>query len=316
MTSCSLRKESSTATKQSWLSGSQTTFTNWLNQQVLVPTPDTIDATIAGDPTVELLGPYAQGEAGTELIKVRRTCFVPPKYVGMFLSGALTPREAWERVRGQIVIDGKEIACKALVKYLQAALTRSIAHGEPLLALADAPLAPLADGLLLEHRQRILVDDLPELNIAVSQRQQDQIAVCLSELVRDNQVAREEARQEKQREKSKSLEDMLGDTGVQKLMRWSQVAQVTDVEEVWRDLAKAKKAQQLGVLQWAIDRVKEDLGETELQFIVTPAILDMVKGLKFKIITNDPLSLVSGLFTLFRSLSHYRQLSPSSFSTQ
>ena len=74
-----------------------------------------------------------------------KTCFVPPQYVGMFLgAGALTPREAWERVRGQLVIDGNEIACRALVKYLQAALTRSTANGDPLLELPDAPTASLA----------------------------------------------------------------------------------------------------------------------------------------------------------------------------
>jgi hypothetical protein len=64
-------------------------------------------------------------------------------------------------------VSGKEIACKALVKYLQASFTQSVlvlvAQGEPLLAiLSDAPprMPPsLVDSLLLEHCQRILVDD-------------------------------------------------------------------------------------------------------------------------------------------------------------
>jgi hypothetical protein len=78
-----------------------------LNQQLLVPTPATIDATLAGSPEAELLRPYTQGEAGTELlIKVRRSCVVPTKYVGMLLGEPLSPREPWERVRGPIVIDG------------------------------------------------------------------------------------------------------------------------------------------------------------------------------------------------------------------
>jgi hypothetical protein len=258
-----------------------------LNQQVLVPAPATIDATIAGQPDLELLGPYAQGEAGTELIKVRRTCFLPPKYVGMFLGNPLSPCEAWERVRGQIVIDGNDVACRALVKYLQAALTRPAANVEPLLSLAEAPTAPVADAALLEHRRRILVEDFPELGEETERRQQDQIAISLGELVRDNQAAREEARQEKQREKAKSVEDMLGETGVQKLLRWSQVESSADLQDVWRDLAKAKKAQQLGVLQWAVDKVKEDIGESELQFIITPAILEMVKSLRLVMVTTN-----------------------------
>jgi hypothetical protein len=261
-----------------------------LNQQILVPSPATIDATIASQPDVEYLGPYAQGEAGTELIKVRRTCFVPPKYVGMFLGEPLTPKEAWERVRGQIVIDGREEACRALVKYLQAAITRSVANAEPSLALGDAPTAPLADAMLLEHRQRILAEDFPELNMEVERRQQDQIAVSIGELVRDNQAAREEARQDKQRDKAKGVEELLGEIGVQKLMRWCQIEVTTDLQDIWPDLAKAKKAQQLGVLQWAIDKVKEELGESELQFIVTPAVLEMVKCLRFVMTTTNHVS--------------------------
>ncbi|CAK9059248.1 CvfB_WH domain-containing protein (Fragment), partial [Durusdinium trenchii] len=238
-----------------------------LNQQLLVPAAGTIDTTLAGQPDIKMLGPYAQGEAGTELIKVRRTCFVPPKYIGMFLGDPLTPREAWERVRGHLVTDGTEVACRALVKFLQAAITVPAIGEEPVLSLTEAPTAPLADALLLEHRRRIVCEDFPELSLEAERRQHDQIAVSIGELVRDNQAAREEARQEKQREKAKGIEDMLGTTGVQKLLRWSQVEVVTDVQDIWRDLAKAKKAQQLGVLQWAIDRTKEELGESELQFI-------------------------------------------------
>ena len=261
-----------------------------LNQQLLVPMPATIDATLAAQPEIELLGPYVQGEAGTELIKVRRTCFVPPRYVNMFLGIPLTPREAWERVRGQIVIDGQERACHPFIKYLQASLTRSGANAEPALALPEPPTAPLADSVLLEHRQRILSEDFPELDVEAGRHQQDQIAISIGELVRDNQTARAEARHEKQQERAKGVEELLGATGVQKLLRWSQVEQSTDLQEVWRDLAVAKKAQQLGVLQWAVDKVKEELGESELQFIITPAILDMVKNLRFAMTTNDHVS--------------------------
>lgn len=59
-----------------------------INQQVIVPMSDTIDATLAGDPTLKLLGLYTQGGAGTELIKLH----------------ALTPCEARERVSDQLVM--------------------------------------------------------------------------------------------------------------------------------------------------------------------------------------------------------------------
>lgn len=213
-----------------------------------MPAPGTIDATLAGQPDVELLG---------------------------------------QRVRGQIVVDGNEASCRALIKYLQAALTRPAINTDPLLSLAEAPTAPLADALLLEHRRRILCEDFPELDWEAGRRQQDQIAVSIGELVRDNQAAREEAKQEKQREKAKGIDEMLGETGVQKLLRWSHVETCAELQDIWHDLAKAKKAQQLGVLQWAVDKVKDELGESELQFIITPAVLETVRGLKFAMVTND-----------------------------
>jgi hypothetical protein len=77
-----------------------------------VLTPVTIDTMYATQLEATILGPYAQGKPGTELIKVQRTCFVPPKYVPLFLGAPLTPREAWERVRAQLVIDGQ---CQALL---------------------------------------------------------------------------------------------------------------------------------------------------------------------------------------------------------
>jgi hypothetical protein len=258
-----------------------------LPQQILVPTPVTIDTVFATEPAAILLGPYAQGEPGTELIKVRRTCFVPPKYVPLFLGAPLTPREAWERVRGQIVIDGQQVACLALIKYLQAALTRQGAGAAPALALTEAPVPPLADSLLLDHRQRILEEDFPELADTQARAQQNLIADRLGELVQENRSAREQERAEKEQEKTKDPKELLGDVGVQKLLRWGHVSMTSELPAVWKELVKAKKAQQLAVLQWAVDKAKDEMGETELQFVISPAVLELVKNLRFVMLTPN-----------------------------
>jgi hypothetical protein len=262
-------------------------YFNQLNQQLLVPSVATIDTVFAAQPEAEFLGPYAQGEAGTELIKVRRTCFVPPRYVSMFLPGPIKPREAWERVRGQIVTEGQEVACQALIKYLQAAVTRAAAGAAPALSLADAPVAPLADALLLDHRQRILDEDFPQLNQQLAGLQQNQIAASLGELVRDNRVARELERADKKKNKDKDPQEMLGEVGLQKIIRWSHVETAADLQAIWKDLAKAKKSQQLAILQWAVDKEKDELGDTELQLIVSPAHLELVKNLRFTMLTPN-----------------------------
>ena len=258
-----------------------------INQQLLVPTAATIDTVLAAHPEAELLGPYAQAEAGTEIIKVRRTCFVPPRYVPMFLAGPIMPRDAWERVRGQIVVEGQEVACQALIKFLQAAITRAVAGAAPLVSLVESPVAPLADALLLDHRQRILEEDFPQLNHQLIGLQQDQIAASLGELVRDNRAARDMERADRIKVKENDPQEMLGEVGLQKIIRWSHVETSAELQAIWKDLAKAKKSQQLAILQWAVDKVKDELGDTELQFIVSPAHLEMVKNLRFTMLTPN-----------------------------
>ena len=94
--------------------------------------------------------PYNQNDADTELIHVRRTCYIPPCYVSLFLlCEPLSPRQVWDCVRGQIVVDNKVAACAALVDFLQAVLVTSQQGRPPLLTLAVPPTAPVADAVLL-----------------------------------------------------------------------------------------------------------------------------------------------------------------------
>ena len=96
----------------------------WLNSyfhqvggQLRVGTSALIDTALAGDPNAENLGPYVAADADTECIRYRRTCYVPPAYVPLFLAGPLTPREAWTIVKGQIDTDNNAAQCKPLVDY-------------------------------------------------------------------------------------------------------------------------------------------------------------------------------------------------------
>jgi hypothetical protein len=94
-------------------------------------------------------------------------------------------------------------------------------------------------------------------------------------------VAREEARQETQRKHAKGVEELLGATSVQKLLHWSTAVEIIiGPQEVCMTCQPRSKVKQLKVLQWDVDKkVKEELGESELEFIITLAILDMVKNL-------------------------------------
>ena len=53
---------------------------------VHVPSAAVIDATIAGDLDLKMLGPYGAGDTGVESIRCPKTVYVPAPYVGLLLS--------------------------------------------------------------------------------------------------------------------------------------------------------------------------------------------------------------------------------------
>ena len=54
-----------------------------------------IDDAFAVDPNVQMVGPFAIGDAGTERVRVRRSVYVPPMFVSLLLDEEMTPRDAW-----------------------------------------------------------------------------------------------------------------------------------------------------------------------------------------------------------------------------
>ena len=66
-----------------------------LAPDVLVPSAAAIDASIASDPDLKMLGPYGAGDAGVESIRCRKAVYVPAPYVGLLLGSDLTPIKAW-----------------------------------------------------------------------------------------------------------------------------------------------------------------------------------------------------------------------------
>jgi hypothetical protein len=66
---------------------------------------------LAADPAVNLVGPFGNDDAGTEVIRVRHTILVPFRYVRLLLQMPLTPKEAWIQVAGAVIADGNHVAC-------------------------------------------------------------------------------------------------------------------------------------------------------------------------------------------------------------
>ena len=102
------------------------------------------------------------------MVRVRRTCFVPPAYVPAFLASNLTPKEAWQQVGSRIINENREQDCVALMDFLRVSMTRA-GVGQLSFLAVQAPTAPVADAILLNHRRHIIERDFPALNAALPQ---------------------------------------------------------------------------------------------------------------------------------------------------
>ena len=270
-----------------------TSYFHQVGGQHRVGTVASIDTALAGDPNAEHLGPYAAADADTECIRYRRTCYVPPVYVPLFLAGPLTPREAWIAVKGQIDTDNNAVSCAPLVDYFRAALTLTAGNALPPLAVAVNPVAPLSDAELMTHRRRILERDFPMLNVSQSSMQQSQIAAQLGVLIQDNRQSNLVSEQRRVEATTKPLSKLIGTRGVANLLLYCNIATESMLPPIWKELANTGKGQQLSVLQFAIDDQKRHCAEPEIQFILSPNILQIVKTLAFEMTSMT--SVTSGL---------------------
>jgi hypothetical protein len=119
---------------------------NYLHQvqgQQNVPTQDALTQLLASDPNLELVRPFANGEAGTELIRTRRCMYVPPRFVTLFLENNLTPREGYETFIAAATLNNDVADCAPLLQWLRLALTRTaMAQASSMLA-RPPPTVPL-----------------------------------------------------------------------------------------------------------------------------------------------------------------------------
>ena len=282
----------------------QPILVNWSNDhfhlvpvQIRAPTADTIDAAIAGmDPAapVEYLGPYADGDAGTDVIRVRRSVYVPSKYVHILLETPLTPIMAWERLRGAIVNDGAAADCAPIITWLRAALTHGVGRNRrvPTLALDALPEAPVPDSALLNHRRSLLLRDFPHLDdAALASAQGDRIAQNLHQLVEEQRITRQAEAARRARDDRKDPSSLVG-TQVLVLMRLCHVNQEEALPPIWGQLASCTKAQQLTTLSSAVNEVVMD--EAPLVMLnVTPTLKDRVVKLNFRM--TDKQDFASGI---------------------
>jgi hypothetical protein len=178
------------------------------NAGVQVPTAANMDQLLAADPALESVGPFAAGDQGTEALTVRNSVHVPNRCMTMLLSDAMTPRQAWARVRGSIVTDGLEQECGPLIDWLRVALTRRVANQGSTLAQAPPAaqvLATLDGATIFQNHQLSLAErDHPDLRAGPTTQGAQLVAGGLNDLATQSRSSREadEARRVQERTKT------------------------------------------------------------------------------------------------------------------
>lgn len=270
-----------------------------------VPTADGLDQLLATDPNTELVGPFAAGDPDTEQLTVRFAAFIPNRYMVILLNDHLTPRQAWQRIRGAIVTDGLAQECEPLIDWLQCAITRRPATAQdPVLnsVLAQAAPAPQGIGTLTAansfrtYRMSIVEQDFPDLRAGPVAQGAQIIAGSLNELVSQNRLAREADEQRRQKETNKTPQDLFP-ANLQKLFRYCQAQTTDQLPEVYTSLARAKKGNRRMTIQAAINVAMQVLGY-DRDFPITTKTANRVLELEWTHQMTDDLSLGLQVFTL------------------
>ena len=265
-----------------------------------------MDSALAGDVDAPLFGPYTVSDGECEQVKTGYAVYVPPPLVGHLLGRELTARQAWDRVRGEIIDLGIEVECKPLVDWLRVSLIRRADGGRPVISVADV-IAPVADKLLMLHRHALMVRHLLGLDPSIERATGAQIARKIGEVSVEMRADREERKESRNRKtEQKGAKEFFG-TNLPQLLRLTQVQEVVRLNAVWDELTTPSKSKQLLVLQRALNKAAADLS-LRAPTVPTPALLKMVLGLDFCLASKDNLSSGLHAFTLGKHTAARRKL--------
>ena len=144
-------------------------------------------------------------------------------------------------MRGEIVDAAAEDACRPIVDWLRAALTRSGPHALSTLVVPD-PSAPLPGTLLLEHRHRLLLAHLPGLDPIINRAAGTRIAETVGEVAVELRETRLENKHIRKGKERKGAAEYFG-ANLTHLLNLVQVTDTQDLPPVWEALDRASKHQ-------------------------------------------------------------------------
>ena len=264
------------------------TYLHQINGQQRIPTQDALTQMLAGDPNLVLVGPFDNADAGTELFRTRRSMYVPPRYVTLFLETDLTPRVAYETFLAAATANNDVVDCAPLLQWLRLALTRAAIAPDVSTLILPPPTVPLADRGLIQHRWSFVTRDLPVLDPTQVQHGAHYIAASIGALAQEQRTARHEDMLRRVVDSTKTPTAHFG-TAIRSILRLCQVTHEQMLPALYRELAKAPKRQELGVIQAAIDDAATALG-VHVTLVVTPHLGKKLATLAWKMSNPEDLS--------------------------
>lgn len=214
------------------------------------------------DPAVTAVGPFLATDADVEPLVVRLAIPVPNRYARLLMGAGHTPRMAFLAVGSAILADNNEIACKSLLDWFRATLTRT-AGAVPVTLVP--PLAPpsFADPTVMQSITSYRLDhvhhDLPALHPTAILQGASLVGQGLTQVAEEQRLTRLEARVARDTKSStiKRLPSQLYGPKFLQLLRVAHAANEADLLQVHTDLANPMK----GTTQRAIlqNEVEEQL---------------------------------------------------------
>jgi hypothetical protein len=257
---------------------------------IRVPQREVLDQLLANEPAGELVGPFGNEDAGTDVIRVRQAMLVPFRYVRLFLERPLTPREAWVQVAGAIYNDGMHEACSPLLDWLRVAITRQ-GDGLPSRLLQEHPRVPLSLPSLVQRRWQLVINDLPALNAGATLAAGHVIASSLNALVSDNREFRNADEARREQNSARTPEKCFGRNGVLKLLRLCQVTSSTNLSDMWIQMANEPRRQDgIVAIQQAFDGMSQSLGLFGVHIPITPDLVAKIRSVALEMSNEEDLT--------------------------
>ena len=265
--------------------------------QVRRPTLDVAANAFIVDPALQLLGPYNNGDAGTTVLKVRRSQILPPRYGHYFLDGGKTPRQCLTEFWAMVMGDGLDVQLAPLLDFFLVAATRHGAAG-PVTRTAALP-AVQADSLMMHHRHDIVTRHLPLLGQQVATQGAQAIANSVHGLTAAHH-ATAQAESARRAATAKSPDSMLGQT-ILSLLALAHVGTSAQLPPVWQDLAQAPKGGQRAAIQARINDEAMTISP-QVPIKMPPSIVAHTIGLEWA--TAHPSDLSTGIHPFLFGTGH------------